>query len=81
MIARGMNESAANKVPVAMMLLVVGLMMVVVGVAWARVPFLAGLNLPVSNDFLHGFLFGFGIVLETAGVVIVAKAAASRRSR
>jgi hypothetical protein len=75
----GTNESAAKKVPIAMMLLVVGLMLVVVGVLWPRIPVLAALNSPISNDFLRGFLFGFGIVLEMAGLVIITRAAVGKR--
>jgi hypothetical protein len=68
-------------VPLAMMFTTLGLMLIVIGVVWSRTPLLAGLSWPISNDFLRGFLFGFALVLEIAGVAMAAQAAALKRKK
>jgi hypothetical protein len=52
--------------------------LIVLGVLWPKLPFLANLW-PTWNDFLHGFVFGFAITLEIAGLVINTTAAANKR--
>ncbi len=61
-----------------MLLVTVGLVLIVLGVLWPKLPFLANLW-PTWNDFLHGFVFGFAITLEIAGLVINTTAAANKR--
>ena len=81
MILRSMNDSPARMVPLAMMFTTLGLMLIVIGVVWSRIPLVAGLSWPISNDFLHGFLFGFALVLELAGVAMAVQAAALKRKK
>ncbi|MGD0522343.1 MAG: hypothetical protein ABSA48_13885 [Terracidiphilus sp.] len=78
MFLNKLQKSPEKAVAVGMMFVVVGLMMIILGVCWPRIPFLAHLW-PDGNDFLRGFVFGFALVLEIAGVVINATAAANKR--
>ena len=78
MILRNLLESPAKAVPIAMMFTTVGLMLIALGEVWPKIAFLAALAWPVSNDFLRGFVLGFAIVLEIAGVAL---AAAARRKQ
>jgi hypothetical protein len=65
-------------VSVGMAFVVVGLMILLIGINWPRLPFLVHLW-PDKNDFLRGFAYGIAIVLEITGVVINTTAAASKR--
>ena len=78
MLLKKLKESPEKMVSFGMMLVVVGLMLIVLGVLWPRIPFLANLW-PAWNDFQRGFVFGFAISLEIAGVVINTTAAANKR--
>jgi hypothetical protein len=69
------EQDAAAKVPVAMMFVTIGLMLIVVGVAWPGASSPAAHTGPLSHDFLRGFLIGIAIVLEIVGVGIAASAA------
>jgi hypothetical protein len=61
-----------------MMFVTLGLMILLIGTVWPKLPFLAHLW-PNWNDFLRGFLFGIAITLEIAGVAINAIAVANKR--
>jgi hypothetical protein len=80
LILRGRQKSPAVLVPVAMMLITLGLGFMVAGVVWPRSA------LPVAHlgtawgDFFRGFLFGIAIVMEVGGVVM-AVAAATRAKK
>lgn len=80
MLQKKLRESPDKVVAFGLTLVVIGLMMVVIGANWQRIPYLAHLW-PAWNDFLHGFIIGIAITLEIAGVVINAIAAANRRKR
>lgn len=81
LILRGRQKSPAVLVPVAMMLITLGLGFMVAGVVWPRSA------LPVAHlgtawgDFFRGFLFGIAIVMEVSGVVIAMAAAATRAKK
>jgi hypothetical protein len=81
MILRKLQISPEKMIPLAMALIVVGLSMTVIGIAWPRF----SLSLTHAgtdwNDFFRGVLFGIAIVLEIAGVVLAAKAAAAKNCR
>ncbi len=78
MFLKKLQESPEKAVALGMSLVVIGLMLIVLGVLWSRIPFLAQLW-PAQNDFLRGFVFGFAIVLEIAGLVINTTASANKR--
>jgi uncharacterized protein involved in cysteine biosynthesis len=78
MLLKKLKESPEKMVPFGMTLVTVGLMMIVFGVCWPRIPFLAHLW-PDWNDFLRSFVFGIAIALEITGVVINATAAVNKR--
>ena len=78
MLLKKLKESPEKMVSFGMMLVTIGLMLIVLGVLWPKLPFLANLW-PTWNDFLRGFVFGFAISLEIAGVVINATAAQNKR--
>jgi hypothetical protein len=79
MILRNLQNSPEKSIPLAMTLIVVGLSILMIGIAWPR------LSPPVPhigtdwNDFAHGFLIGLAIAMEVGGVVIAASAAAKKR--
>ena len=62
-----------------MTLIVVGLSILMIGIAWPRfspsVPHIG----TDWNDFAHGFLIGLAIAMEIGGVIIAASAAAKKR--
>jgi hypothetical protein len=66
-------------IPAAMALVVAGLSIVMTGFAWPR--FSASMPHPGTdwNDFVRGAIFGFGIVVEIAGVALAANAAALKK--
>lgn len=77
LILRDGQKSPAVGVPVAMMLIVTGLMLTMIGVFWPRLSFPAAHLGQEWNDFPRGVMFGIAIVLEISGVVIAATAAAA----
>jgi MFS superfamily sulfate permease-like transporter len=81
MILRKLENSPEKMIPVAMALIVVGLSMTVIGIAWSRI--VPALPHPGTdwNDFFRGVIFGIAIVLETAGVVLATKAAAAKKRK
>jgi hypothetical protein len=66
-------------IPAAMALVVAGLSIVMIGTTWPRI----STPMPHAgtdwNDFFRGAIFGFGLVLEIAGVALAAKAAALKK--
>ena len=78
MFLKKLHESPEKAVAFGMSLVVAGLMLIILGVLWPRIPYLAQLW-PTRNDFLHGFIFGFAISLEIAGLVINSTAASNKR--
>ncbi|MGA3262682.1 MAG: hypothetical protein ABSC47_01400 [Terracidiphilus sp.] len=78
MLLNKLQESPAKAVSVGMICVTAGLMMIIIGACWPRIPFLAHIW-PDWNDFLRGFVFGIAIALEITGVVINATAAANKR--
>ena len=60
-------------------MVVVGLSILAIGIAWPRFsPSLAHVGTD-WNDFARGFIFWIAIALETGGVVLAATAAAKKR--
>jgi ABC-type Na+ efflux pump permease subunit len=74
------QRSPAKMVPVAMMLITLGMMILMIGVAWPRLSAVAHVGTDWS-DFWRGFMVGFAIVMETAGLVIALKAAVAARAK
>lgn len=76
------QKSPRVMVPIAMMLIAVGMTILVIGVV-----VLPRLSHPAPhagtdwNEFLRGFMLGFAIALEAVGLVIAAKAAAAARAK
>ena len=81
MILGKLEHSPGKKIPAAMALIVVGLSMTVIGVAWSY--FAPSVPHPGTNwnDFFRGVVFGIAIVLEILGVAIVASAAAAKKRK
>ena len=81
MILRNLRNCPEKMVPVAMAMIVVGLSILIIAIAWPRfVPALPHAGTDWS-DFIRGFLFGLAITLEAAGVVLVSGAAAAIKKR
>jgi hypothetical protein len=79
MILRSLQKSPEKMVPAAMALIVVGLSILLIGIAWPRLsPSVPHIGTD-WNDFAHGFLIGLAIAIEACGVVIAASAAAKKR--
>jgi hypothetical protein len=78
MLLKKLKESPEKMVSFGLSLICIGLLLIVLGVLWPKLPFLANLW-PAWNDFMRGFVFGFAITLEIAGVAINATAAANKR--
>ena len=74
-----LQNASEKSVPLAMTLIVVGLSILMIGLAWPRfspsVPHIG----TDWNDFAHGFLIGLAIAMEIGGVIIAASAAAKKR--
>jgi hypothetical protein len=81
MIRRALRNSPEKMIPVAMTFIVVGLTILMIGIAWPRfspsVPHLGA----DWNDFFRGFLFGLAITLEAAGVVLAIAAATAKKRK
>ena len=79
MILRNLQNSPEKMIPVAMTMVVVGLSILTIGIAWPHF----SPSLPHEgtdwNDFARGFMFGIAIALEAGGVVLAARAAAKKR--
>jgi hypothetical protein len=79
MILNKLQKTPEKMVPVAMALVVIGLSLLTIGIAWPRIstpPPHAGTD---WNDFFRGAIFGIAIVLEVVGVVLATKAAALKK--
>jgi hypothetical protein len=79
MIDRLFKTTPEKAVPVAMALVVTGLSLLTIGIAWPRLsPSLphAGID---WNDFFRGAVFGFALVLEICGVVLATRAANAKK--
>ena len=72
MILRKLQISTAKSVPIAMSLLVTGLTLLMLGIAWPKLAFPVAYLGTDWNDFLRGVLYGVSIVLEISAVVLVA---------
>lgn len=79
MILRALKCDPERMIPAAMALVVAGLSIVMIGVNWPRLS--PSLPHPGTDwsDFFRGAIFGFGLVLEIAGVALAAKAAATKK--
>jgi hypothetical protein len=79
MIFRNLQDSPEKIIPLAMTMVVVGLSILAIGIAWPRF----APSIPHEgidwNDFARGFIFGIAIALEAGGVVLAATAAAKMR--
>ncbi len=79
MILRNLQNSPEKMIPVAMAMVVAGLSILVIAIAWPHF----SPSLPHSgtnwNDFARGLLYGIAIALEACGVVLAASAAAMKR--
>jgi hypothetical protein len=73
------GRDKAAKLPVAMMFLVVGLALLIVGILWPHFASPAQHFAEGWSGFCRGLLFGVGIGMETVGVVIALKAAREAR--
>lgn len=61
-----------KRIPVALALVCIGLMLsVVLNSVWSRVAWLNTVGGAQWNDFAHGFAIGVGIVIEVCGVVLL----------
>jgi hypothetical protein len=74
MILGKLAISPAKSVPVAMALLVTGLMLLTLGIAWPRFGFPAVYLGTEWSDFLRGVLYGLSIVLEISAVILAVSA-------
>ncbi|HEV2487006.1 MAG TPA: hypothetical protein VGT08_15870 [Terracidiphilus sp.] len=81
MILRNLQNSPEKIIPVAMSLIVVGLSILLIGIARPRFSPSAPYIGAAWNDFAHGFLIGLAIALEAGGLVLAASAAAKKRKR
>ena len=79
MIFRALKNNPERMIPAAMALIVAGLSIIVVGVNWPRLSPVVPHQGTDWNDFFRGAIFGFGLVLEIAGVALAAKAAAMKK--
>jgi len=74
-----LQNAPEKSIPLAMTLIVVGLSILMFGIAWPRfspsVPHIG----TDWNDFAHGFLIGLAIAMEIGGVIIASSAAAKKR--
>ena len=74
-----LQNAPEKSIPLAMTLIVVGLSILMIGIAWPRfspsVPHIG----TDWNDFAHGFLIGLAIAMEIGGVIIASSAAAKKR--
>jgi uncharacterized membrane protein len=79
MILRKLNKSPEKLIPIAMMFISVGMMLLVLGIAWHKplAPVAPGTN---WSDFLRGFLLGLAIVFEIVGLVIALAAARAKKA-
>ncbi len=78
MILRILHNAPAKATPVAMVLIVVGLSLILIALAWPTFsPSVSHIGTD-WNDFARGFLFGLAIVVEIAGVAIAASATAKK---
>jgi hypothetical protein len=79
MILRALKNTPERLIPAAMALVVAGLSIVMIGINWPRLS--PSLPHPGTdwNDFFRGAIFGFGLVLEIAGVALAARAAAAKK--
>ena len=70
MFLRKLQISQAKSVPMAMALLVTGLTLLMLGIAWPRFAFPVAHLGTEWSDFLRGMLFGLSIAFEISGLVI-----------
>ena len=81
MILRMLQAQPSRVMAVAMTLIVVGLSILLLGVAWPRLSTLTP-HLGVRwNDFFRGLLIGVGIGIEIMGLVFAASTAVTKRNR
>ncbi len=79
MIDRLLKRAPERVIAIAMALVVTGLSLLTIGIAWPR------LSPPLTpagtdwSDSVRGAIFGFAIALESFGVVIAAKAADQKK--
>ena len=79
MILRNLQNSPEKMIPVAMTFVVVGLSILMIGLAWPRF-FSPAVHAGTDwSDFFRGFIFGIAIVMEIVGVALAATAAAKKR--
>lgn len=79
MILRALKNEPERMIPAAMALVVAGLSIVMIGVAWPRITMSFSHPGTDWNDFFRGAIFGFGIVVEICGVILAAKAAVLKK--
>jgi hypothetical protein len=77
MILRNLQKSPEKMIPVAMAFIVVGLSILVIGIAWPGFSPIVPHTGTDWNDFLRGLMFGIAIAMEIVGVVFAATAAAA----
>jgi type II secretory pathway component PulF len=71
------KSTAATRIPIAMMLISIGMMFIVFGIVWPR------LVSPVAHtgtdwhDFLRGLCYGLGISFDIGGLIVAITAVAA----
>jgi hypothetical protein len=77
MILRNLKQDPAKMLPVATTFVVVGLSILIIGIAWPRfLPQVPHIGTD-WNDFFRGVIFGIAIAMEVTGVVLAASAASA----
>lgn len=74
MILKKFNNSPEKRIPTAMALVTLGLLLVVLNIVWSRIGWLNAHPGPRWKDFARGVAAGAGMVLEIYGVVLAATA-------
>ena len=78
-MAERIDGSPEKRVWAALLLVVVGIALLLVGVTWPRLTWLTA-TIPANwVDFARGFAIGAGIGLEAGGVVLAVAAAKKRQ--
>lgn len=76
MILQKINASPVKRIPAAMAMLCLGLLLVILNTLWSRIGWLSGTG---WSDFARGLVIGIGIALETGGVLLAASAVKQRK--
>jgi hypothetical protein len=77
------KSATAARVPIAMALISLGMMFLVIGIAWPRLVSPAPVPLGATDwhDFLRGLCYGLGISFDIGGLVLAITAVAAREKQ